>query len=376
MRADQGAEMAHSSSSYEIAQPISDSTMPVAAQRSRWQMLLSLLVTLLIAVLVYRNRAWILQALALASGARLGWLLAAFAMILVSYLVSSQVFRLVLRSLGHRFGVLRLWATAVTAIVISQAVPAGAVGSYAFLMAAFKRQGVPPAKSAIIAASEAISYVGAMLLIGGFSLGYLATHALLGTSGTTTRHAAIIGAVVVAGSAGLIGFILTRSDATLRRWAMLLTGVWRRLMARGAAEDEGTALVVRLLSTRTMIRTSAPLLGMLVGVQLVALSGHSLALLLVLKSLGVTTSFPVVLTAFGCALITSTVNVLPGGGGTVETVLAAVLLRVGIGAEAVPASMLFRLLNFWALIPVAAGSYGWLTREGKPARAGLEETGG
>jgi uncharacterized membrane protein YbhN (UPF0104 family) len=77
----------------------------------------------------------------------------------------------------------------------------------------------------------------------------------------------------------------------------------------------------------------------------------------------------VALAAFGVALITSTFNVLPGGGGTVETVLGAVLLHFGVGAAAVPAAVLFRLLNFWALLPLAIGGYSWLTRDGASEQA-------
>lgn len=48
-------------------------------------------------------------------------------------------------------------------------------------------------------------------------------------------------------------------------------------------------------------------------------------MLLILLSLGVHASFAVVLAAFGAALVTSLLNVLLGGGGTIETILAAVL---------------------------------------------------
>jgi uncharacterized membrane protein YbhN (UPF0104 family) len=102
---------------------------------------------------------------------------------------------------------------------------------------------------------------------------------------------------------------------------------------------------------------------LLVLIQLAALSGHSLAMLLVLHALGASTSFAGVSAAFGIALITSTFNVLPGGGGTVEAALVAVLTQLGVGPAAVPAAIIFRLFNFWLLAPVAAASYHWLMHE-------------
>ena len=62
-------------------------------------------------------------------------------------------------------------------------------------------------------------------------------------------------------------------------------------------------------------------------------------------------------------MITSTFNVLPGGGGTVEAVLALTLSQLGAGDEAIAAAVVFRVLNFWVLIPVAIVCYRWLMRE-------------
>ena len=104
------------------------------------------------------------------------------------------------------------------------------------------------------------------------------------------------------------------------------------------------------------------LVALLVGIQLVALCGHGLALLLLVWSLGAQCFYGAAQAAFGVALITSTFNVLPGGGGTVETAVVAALLQLGVGAAAVPAAILFRLLNFWALLPVAGAGYFWLLR--------------
>lgn len=122
------------------------------------------------------------------------------------------------------------------------------------------------------------------------------------------------------------------------------------------------AIIAEVVRNRDLMLTQPGLVAQLVAIQLVALSGDSQALLLVLQSLGVAPSFGVALAAFGVALITSTFNVLPGGGGAVETVLVTVLLQFSVGAVALPAAILFRLLNFWALLPVAVAGYAWLMR--------------
>ncbi|MDQ2997587.1 MAG: lysylphosphatidylglycerol synthase domain-containing protein, partial [Chloroflexota bacterium] len=97
-----------------------------------------------------------------------------------------------------------------------------------------------------------------------------------------------------------------------------------------------------------------------VVIQLIALSGHSLGLYLVLRSLDASPGFLTVLAAVGIALLTSTINLLPGGGGTVEAALVAVLVQLGAGSAAIPAAIVFRLLNFWVMLPIAASCYAWL----------------
>lgn len=136
--------------------------------QSRWKIFTSILITGAILLLAWFNRDFIVEAFGLLREARPGWIALALVVILLSYLVSAQVFHVVLQSLGYRMNTLRLWATAIVAIVVSQSVPAGGVGSYAFLLSNFTRRGVPPGQAALIASMETLSYAGAMLIF--FSL--------------------------------------------------------------------------------------------------------------------------------------------------------------------------------------------------------------
>lgn len=329
----------------------------------RWQFIISALMSLAILVLAFINREDIFAAFDLLDDAQPFWLVAASGITLAGYLVSSQVFRVVLRSLGYRLGVIRLWATALVAIVISQSVPAGGVGSYAFLVGKFNRHGVPSGQSALIASLETLSYVGAMLLIFSFSLVYLATHRLV--TGGASYIAALVAVMTIGGAV----FVLTRREATLQRWLLGLKNRLARLLGRTWGDERILRIVGDLARGRALIASRRRDIALLVAIQLLALSTHSLAMLVVFYSLGVSVSLLVVLTAFGIALITSSFNVLPGGGGTVEVALVAVLAQLGTGPAAVPAAIIFRLLNFWLLAPVAAICYHWLMHETpKPAR--------
>lgn len=337
-----------------------------AARRPCWHLVISVLLTLAISAAVWHQRVWLGDAIALARAANPFLIGSTWLLILLSYLVSSHVFHIALRSLGQRVGFVRLWATTITAIVISQSIPAGGIGSYTFFVSVFKRHGIAPHQARLLATLEALSYAGAMLLIGAFSVVYLAVHTVGGAA--VSQSLAGPGAAVAVATAvvGSVAFVITRSEGTITRWVLAISGAVQRLLRRPRSDDRARTVAAEFVRSRAVIVAQPRLALAVILIQIAALCGHSGALWLVLRSLHATVSPPVAVAAFGVALITSTFNVLPGGGGTVETILVAVLLQFGVGAEAVPAAIVFRLLNFWALLPLAATWYGWLMRPAQP----------
>ncbi|WP_298816468.1 lysylphosphatidylglycerol synthase transmembrane domain-containing protein [uncultured Chloroflexus sp.] len=323
----------------------------------RWKLITSAIISLGIIVLAVLNRHWIVEAFGLLNDAKPGWLLAALTLIALSYLMSAQVFNVVLHSLGYRISLLRLWATALTAIIISQSVPAGGVGSYAFLMSNFNRRGIRTGESALLASLETLSYVVAMLLVFSFSLAYFAWHGLRAAG--ASYIAGLVGLSVI----GIAIYVLTRSEATLRHWLSSIHYALNRLLRRRWSDAWVDRIATDIARGRSLLIHRRRDVILLVLIQLTALSGHSLAMLLVLRALGTEVSFAIVLAAFGVALVTSTFNVLPGGGGTVEAALVAVFSQMGVGPAAVPAAIIFRLFNYWLAAPIAAICYHWLMHE-------------
>lgn len=320
--------------------------------------------------LVAFHRQWLFDALSLIATADARWLAAAVVLEAASFLLSSRVLGVALRALGYRLGVLRLWALAVAAIVLSQSVPAGAVGSYTLITRQLTRRGVALGHAALVATLESLSYLGAMLLVLAFSVGYLLDHTLSGGSGTSSLGAPLLAGAVALGLIALVLVVLTRPAAGLRRGLLTLQRLLPPQVRPRDAEAWAARLVRELGSGRELLRTRWRAIGVLVLLQLGALLGHSLALACVLRSLGATLPLSGVIATYGIELITSTFNLLPGGGGTVETALVATLTQLGGGAEAVPAVVLFRLFNYWALLPVAALSALWL-RHGERAGTAL-----
>jgi uncharacterized protein (TIRG00374 family) len=299
----------------------------------------------------------IFEAVSLIHYTQLPFALLAFVLILASYLVSSQVFQITLRSLDQRMDWRQTWATAIVAITMSQAVPGGAVGSYAFLANTFHRRGVSAGGAAVIASLETLSYAGAMLIFFGFGLLYLLAE------GLKLQGEATLAAIVGMASLTSIAIIATRPCHQLSRWFNQRGQQVARWQRRASWRQRLRRLCAELLTARAMLLSQPRTIITLIAVQLVALTGHSLALLVILASLGAPVSLAITMAAFAVALVTSTFNVLPGGGGTVEAALIAVLLHSGVGAAAVPAAIIFRLLNFWLIAPIALAAYTWLSNE-------------
>ena len=334
---------------------------PVATPRRaapRWQWLLSVLLVLAVVVVIVVRRQYIWNEVQVLREASLPWLLAALGLVLLGFFCASQVFQIALRELGYKLGPLRLWGTAIVAIMLSQAVPAGGIASYAFIVESFRRRGVSAGHAALVAALESISYACAMVLYFGFALAFITVRSGTGAAEGLSFGAALVAICVI----GCALFLISRRQEVLTRWLLALWGALRRLLRRQWSDAPALRLAEELARGRSLIAQRPLEMLMLVGVQLCSLTCHSLAMLCVLYSLKAPTSLFVVMAGFGITLITGTFNVLPGGGGTVETALAITLGQLGVGQAALAAALIFRILNFWLIALPAIVFYRWLMR--------------
>lgn len=333
-------------------------------KRLKWKMIAGIIVAGVIALLAYINRHWLLEAFHMVRNADPLLLLVAFGIIIFSFFTTSRIFGIVLRLQGFRMGWTKLWAIAIVSVILSQSVPAGGVWTYAFLVSVFKRNGLSTVQSALAATMDMLGYTVAMLIVVAMSMVYLAFHNL------TTEGGSYIAAGFAILFLGCFAFIVTRQKQQLLDWSLAAKNTLARILRQEWSDEPVLHVVNEFAERRHLIASKPHDLMMIVPVQLVVLSGHSLAIMVILLSLGVHTNFMVVLSAFGISLITSTVNILPGGGGTVETAVVAALYQFGVGSAALPAAIIFRMLNFWLMLPIAAICYYWLMHEKSSQKAG------
>ena len=158
-------------------------------------------------------------------------------------------------------------------------------------------------------------------------------------------------------------FVGSRSYTTLHEWALRIKRVIDRIFGPIWPDSLVLRVVDEIDSSRRLIAEQRYKVLLLVCLQLAIFVLHSLALLAVLRSLGIALAPHAVLAAYGLALIVSTFTLLPGGGGTVEAALTISLSSQGVPLEAAfGAAILFRLFSFWLLLPIATICYRALTR--------------
>ncbi len=327
-------------------------------RRTPWGLIIGLVIVVALGLLVRASWHEVEQALELLRGAQPLWIVGAVLAIAAGFLSAGQVYGRVLATLGHREPPLWLAAAAMVTILINQAVPAGSVAAYAFLVTSLRKRQLPVASVAMVAGLELLSWNGAVIIA--FTYGVIYLLLTSGFNGATINIGALGGACILLGS---VIFLATRTDATLHRWVGGLSAFAKRRLNQ-AIDLQGVERVLdEVLHSRQVMIEQPRQVGVMVLLQLTVFIFHSMALLSILHALHIAPTPFAAMAAYGLALIVSVFTVLPGGGGTVEAALTAALVAMGVpAAAALGAAVVFRLLNFWVLLPLGAFAYRALTR--------------
>ncbi|HET8647384.1 MAG TPA: lysylphosphatidylglycerol synthase domain-containing protein, partial [Vicinamibacteria bacterium] len=193
----------------------SDTTKP--ARRFPWGVVVGVTMLGALALLLYINRSEVEEAIRLAREARPAWLALALACVAAGFICAGQIYGRVLGALGHAASVTWLTGAALVTILINQAVPAGSVAAYAFLVASLRRRGFPVGSVTAVAGLELISWNIAVITAFLYGLVYLV--ATTGLSGASISYSAI---AVALGVLGAVVYVASRPDDTLHDWSLNL----------------------------------------------------------------------------------------------------------------------------------------------------------
>lgn len=338
-------------------------------RRTPWSTIFGILLIGALVVLVYANWQEVDKAVTLMRTAEPIWLVLAMVAVVSGFFCAGQIYGLILRTLGHTDSPMLLAGTALVTILLNQAVPAGSVAAYAFLVASLHKRGFPVASVAVVAGLEMLSWNGAV--ISAFVYGLIFLTVTLGATAPSVSGSAVALAVVVL---SLVIFITTRPPDTLHDWGHRLRRFVNRFFGQAWSEEQVHHAINEIVISRRLIMVQPGRVLLLITLHLTVFILHCLALLAILHALGVNPPFFAVLAAYGLSLIVSTFVVLPGGGGAVEAALTVALHAQGIPLQAaLGAAIVFRLLSFWLMLPVGIVCYRILTRGTEPANTQGEQ---
>jgi len=332
-----------------------------ALPRSRVDRWLVARLLVLVAVLAFVIRTVAVHRVELAAaGSRLahvrpGWLAVAVLVEVVSYYAYAQGQRLVLAAGGGRVGLGPLTALAAAAQATAYCVPGGLATSSTVTIVVLRRRGVDDALAAWSQVVTSALYIGALAL-----LTLLGAGVALGARDVPGLGTAVTGGLLLLGLV-VGGAVAARLPGVRRRLRRLAAGAGGRLVPGdgGTSRVAGWRLAAarlgrELLALRLPGRTAAAA-GLLVASSWLADAG---CLLAAFGAVGAAPPWRGVLLCYCAAALVAALPVLPGGVGVVEGGLTVALVAYGSApGPALAAVLLYRLLSFWALLPVGGAAY-------------------
>ncbi len=311
------------------------------------------LVPLAVAVVAFRNRESLVAATRLLRAAAFWWLIPGAIAIGAVYLCRATVYGVPLRLLGYRFPRRLLWSLALVATTLHQLVPTAGASGYAFLTYALHQRGVSAGQASLIALIDTLSYAvaaGTLVLV---SLGFIAT----GESGLgpgRVGFALIPGLAVVALALWL--YWLQRDARRFVPLVLRLKDRLARLLGRRWPDEPVREFLGEYYRGKAVIRRHPRAFYLMVGLQYLAVAADSAALYTAFLTLGTAPSVWVTFMGFVVAMAGVAVLAVPGGGGGFEVIMSAVFVSRGIEpAQAIAATVLYRVLAFWLPALVSLG---------------------
>jgi len=355
------------------AESVSDDTaVPLEGPNRRRQLFLAMLSVAAIALVFFGilpQFADYREALSAARGLPALWLIALGLTTLASIGIYGLQWKAPLPELSY----LASFRIANTSFMVSNGIPGGGALVLPTQYAMLADEGVKRARATAATGITALWNVLATLLVPLVGVCFL-----VGTGDNTPKWwLTIIGGVAGFTTVGLLLRALVRSGAVARRVGERAERVAKRVLKifkRDRPLHWGDALVSFRESTHELLSTRWAQISIAqVGVQLSQFAVLEVALAAVQRDSATSTSFATALFAFGVSRLGTFIPISPGGLGTVDGVLAALLVSAGgaSAADALAAVLIWRALTFLPGMALGSASFvAWRKRStSKPSGA-------
>jgi hypothetical protein len=271
------------------------------------------------------------------------WMVLALGAEAASMVVFARLQRWLLRAGGVRMGLRSMLEITLAGNALGTTLPGGAAWSATWAFGQLRRRGADRVLSGwviLVAGALASFALFVLLALGSF---------VAGSKGPVADLRPLAGVLAAIPVAIAIGAVLLARVPALRSRARHLWEAEGRHPRVKSAEDTVGRLWARILTVRP-----SPL-GWLGAFSLAAANWvcDAVALAACILALGGGVPWRGVLVAYALTQIAASFPITPGGIGVVEGSLAALLVAYGMPLDrAVAATLLYRLVSFWALVPV------------------------
>lgn len=290
-----------------------------------------------------------------------GWLAVAALTQASSMVAFARLQRWLLRCGGIRVRLRDMVEITLAGNALSTSIPGGAAWAAGWIWGQLRRRSVDR-----VLAGWVVLVAGALSSFALFL--FVVAGAFLAGSRGPVAPLRWVGVALLALAAVLIGAVvaLARSEGLQRRWAAAVGRAgdrrgWRPALVRGA---DGFGHRVRVV-------TPTPL----AWVEALALAAYNWAadlatLVAVIWAVHAHVPWRGVVIAYSLTQISASIPITPGGLAVVEASLTALLTAYGMPAtDAVSVVLLYRLISFWALVPIGWGAWGLLEWAGRATDA-------
>jgi uncharacterized protein (TIRG00374 family) len=273
-----------------------------------------------------------------------------------------------LLSAGHvQIGVAPLTAITFAGNAIENSLPAGPVWSAVFAFRQFRHRGADEVLAGwTLVAATALSQI-ALIVLAGVGL------AAAGSTGSAFNLVGVIVGMVVL--AGLVLLAWNRRRVLIRHLSKPLW-LFQRVFHRPHGDPH--ELIEGALKRMATVTPSRRDWAVAIGMAMANWILDVICLVVAFLAVGAGVPWRALLLAYGAAQLAANLPITPGGLGVVEGSLTIALVAYGGGRDStVAAVVLYRLISFWALLPVGWSAWAlvsWQVR--RQVRRALPQAGG
>lgn len=284
---------------------------------------------------------------------RWDWLLLAIACQLSSMVVFARLQRWLLRAGGVNVGLWSMVEITFAGNALGTSLPGGAAWSATWAFGQLRRRGADR-----VLAGWVILVAGALASFALFVL--LATGAFLaGSKGPVASLRVLAGVLAAIPVVVGIAAIALHRSARLRNASQ---SAWDAVSRRSALARRVRGILERFLARLRTVQPGPVGWIEAFGLALANWVYDAATLIACLLALGTGVPWRGILVAYALTQVAASLPITPGGLGVVEGSLTALLVAYGLGTDqALAATLLYRLVSFWGLVPL--GWFSWATIE-------------